>query len=139
MLLLDSSFIVAYSNEADINHTKALQITKEIDTGKYGTAVITDYIFDEVATVMLIKTKNLTKVAELGETLINAAILLRIDEDLFNHAWKIFKEQKKPSLSFTDCTSIAACKTSGISNIATFDKDFQELTKLTIIGLRNSM
>jgi len=135
MLLLDSNFIVAYSNEADINHAKALQITKEIDTGAHGTAVITDYIFDEVATVMLIKTKNLTKVSELGETLINAAVLLRIDEDLFNHAWKIFREQKKPSLSFTDCTSIAACKTNGISNIATFDKDFQELTKLTIIGL----
>ena len=73
MILLDSSLIVAYSNEADENHEKALKIVREMEKGRYGTLIITDYIFDEVVTVMLVKTKNLEKVSELGEALLNSA------------------------------------------------------------------
>ncbi|MBS7610322.1 type II toxin-antitoxin system VapC family toxin [Candidatus Bathyarchaeota archaeon] len=135
MILLDSSVIVAYSNEADENHEKALQVVKDLDRGKYGTPVITDYIFDEVVTVMLIRTKNLEKASELGGTLLNSTLLLRIDEHLFSLAWSIFKEQRKPTFSFTDCTSIAVCRANGISNIATFDEDFQKLDGCTIVGL----
>jgi len=135
MILLDSSLIVAYSNKADENHARALQIIKSLERGKYGTPVITDYIFDEVVTVMLVKTRNLERVSELGETLLNSTVLFRIDEDLFNRAWSIFKEQRKPEFSFTDCATIAVCKANGISNIATFDEDFQKLDGYNIIGL----
>jgi len=64
MILLDSSLIVAYSNEADENHEKTLKIVKDLERGKYGTPIITDYILDEIVTVMLVKTKNLKKVLE---------------------------------------------------------------------------
>lgn len=134
MILLDSSLIVAYSNEIDENHSRALQIVRDLDVGRYGTPVITDYIFDEVVTVMLIKTKNLEKVFELGETLLNSTLFFRIDENLFSLAWSIFKEQRKPIFSFTDCASIAVCRINGISNIATFDEDFKKLKGYTIIG-----
>ena len=134
MILLDSSFIIAYSNEIDENHDKAFRIAKDINIGKYGAPVITDYIFDEVVTVMLIKTKNLMKVIELGGILLNATSLFKIDEDAFNLAWNIFKAQLKPSLSFTDCTSIAVCRINGISNIVPFDKKFYELKEFKVIG-----
>ena len=133
MILLDSSLIVAYSNKSDENHKKALKIIRDLHRGRYGTPIITDYIFDEVVTVMLIKTKNIQKVSELGEALLNSTLLFRVDEDTFNSAWKIFKEQEKPRFSFTDCTSIAICKTNGISNIATFDQDFKRIEGYTII------
>ena len=134
MILLDSSFIVAYLNEVDENHTKALQIAEDIDKGKYGTPVITDYIFDEVITVMLIKVRDIEKVSEVGEALLNSTLLLRVSEHTFNLAWSIFKEQDKPNFSFTDCTSIATCKVNRITKIATFDKDFQNLKEYIIIG-----
>ncbi len=134
MILPDSSLIVAYSNESDENHEKALQIVNDVDKGKYGTPVITDYIFDEVVTVMLVRTKSLRKVSELGETLLKSTLLIRIDESLFNLAWSIFREQRKAIFGFTDCTSIAACKANGISNIATFDEDFKKLEGYTILG-----
>jgi predicted nucleic acid-binding protein len=136
MIFLDSCLIIAYSNEIDENHNKAIQILKDIENGKYGTPVISDYIFDEIVTVMLIKTKNLMKVAELGEILLNATLLIRVDDSIFDLAWKIFKEQQKPKFSFTDSTSIAICKMNGISKIATFDKDFEELKEFNIIGIK---
>jgi len=70
---------------------------------------------------MMVKMKNLRAVEELGEKLLGANLMLRVDEETFNSAWEIFKEQKKPGLSFTDCTSIATCRMNGISRIATFD------------------
>lgn len=135
MILLDSSLIIAYSNKVDQNHNKALKIVEDIVKEKYGTPAITDYIFDETITVMTIKTKDLTRIAESGDRLLEANVLLRIDEQTFQQAWKIFKDQQKPHLSFTDCTTIAACKTNGIPNLATFDEDFRRILGLRIIGL----
>ncbi len=134
MIFLDSSLIVAYLNDVDENHAKALKIIRDIDRDRYGTSVITDYIFDEVATVMLVRIKRIEKVVEAGDALLGTNLMLRINEHLFSSAWKIFKEQKKPALSFTDCTSIAVCRANGISTIATFDEDFKKFN-FNVIGL----
>jgi len=135
MILLDSSLIVAYLNEADVNHVKALKVIEDVDKDRYGTPVITDYVFDEVITVMLVKTKDVQRVTEIGEKLLSANMLLKIDGETFNQAWNIFKNQRGPHFSFTDCTSLAACRASGVSNIATFDEDFGEVEELRKIGL----
>ena len=134
MIFLDSSLIVAYSNEADENHAKALEVVKDVAKGRYGTSVITDYIFNEVITVMLVKTKNVMRTAESGEKLLGANLLVRIGENIFDLAWKFFREQRKPIFSFTDCTTIATCRVNGISNIATFDEDFRRIKEFTTIG-----
>jgi predicted nucleic acid-binding protein len=134
VILLDSSLIVAYSNEVDENHAKAKKVVDDVAKEKYGTPVITDYVFDEVVTVMLVRTKSLARVTKLGETLLGATQLVRIDEDLFGAAWVIFKQQRKNKFSFTDCTSIAVCKANGISNVATLDEDFAELDNVSAIG-----
>jgi len=124
MILLDSSLIVAYLNKVDVNHAKALRIVEDVEGGRYGGSVITDYIFDETITVMLFKMKDVGRVAELGGKLLSANLMVRIDEDSFDLAWRIFREQERPVFSFTDCSSIAACRVNGISNIATFDRAF---------------
>lgn len=135
MIFLDSSLIVAYLNEADQNHSRALQVARDVAEEKYGSPVISDYVFDEVITVMLVKTKDLGRVARLGERLLSANQLIRIDEQLFNSAWKTFKQQQRPTFSFTDCTSMALCRLNGISNIATFDSDFDKLHEFKTIRI----
>ena len=83
---------------------------------------------------MLLKIKNIAKTSEVGEALLNSTLLLRIDEQIFDLAWSIFKKQDKPRFSFTDCITIAVCRVKGITKIATFDKEFQNLKEYTIIG-----
>ena len=134
MILLDSSLIIAYSNEIDENHAKAKKIMNDIAEEKYGLPVITDYVFNEVVTVMLLRTKSLARATKLGETLLGSTHLVRIDGDLFNTAWVTFKQQRKNKLSFTDCTTISVCKANGILNVATFDEDFAELDNVSAIG-----
>jgi len=123
MILLDSSFIIAYLNEAYVSHAKALRMAKDIDDGKYGPTIITDYIFDEVITVILYRTKKLKQVAEAGE------MLFTVDRDTFDLIWDTFKEQKRTMHSFSDCASIEVCRVNGISNVAMFDEE------LSVIGI----
>jgi len=134
VILLDSSLIIAYSNESDQNHTKAKKVIEDVANEKYGPPVITDYLFDEIVTVMLLRTKSLAQAKKLGDTLLGATHLVRIDGELFETAWEIFKQQRKNIFSFTDCTTIAVCKANGISNVATFDEDFAELDNVSAIG-----
>ncbi|MGD0729475.1 MAG: PIN domain-containing protein [Candidatus Micrarchaeaceae archaeon] len=133
MIFLDSSFIIAYANEQDSLHDKALSIATDLDNGKYGTPVITDYVFDEVITTILVRTKNLKKVMEIGEKLLDTTLMLRIDVNLFDETWRNFKDQKEAKLSFTDCSIIVACKANGIATLATFDSDLKKLSKLSVI------
>lgn len=134
MILLDSSFFVAYLDERDRYHKHALKIQKEIDGGKYGTMIITDYIFDEVVTRMLRGINDIVKVTRYGEDILNNVDMSRVDENIFDLSWKIFKEQKGTRFSFTDCTNIAVCRTNGISAICTFDSDFTKIKDLNVIS-----
>ena len=135
MILLDSSFLIAYLNETDINHAKALRIAKDIDDGKYGPTIITDYIFDEIITVMLYKNRKLKQVAEAGEILLRANRLFSIDQDTFDLSWETFKEQKRTMLSFTFYSCIAVSSVNGISKVVTFDGEFRRSEGLFVIGI----
>ena len=134
MILLDSSFLVAIEVEKDENHQKAKKIMDEIINGNFGETLISDYIFDETVTVTFLKTKDLKKTVFVGENLRFSAKIIKIDSNLFNNAWKIFKEQKNTKFSFTDCTSISLLKNRKIKNIATFDKDFKVIEWVNIIS-----
>jgi hypothetical protein len=133
MIFLDSSFLVAYSNEKDEYHEKAVKIAKEIDNDKYGTAVITDYIFDETMTTLLSRTGNFAKTIETGNKILDTVSVLNMDSSLFLEAWRVFKAQKKLSLSFTDCSIIAMCKTQGILTLVTFDRLLKEESRMNIV------
>lgn len=57
---------------------------------------------------------SLEKAMEVGEFLLNSDIeMLKVNDDIFNEAWEIFK---KTRMSFTDCTIAAMVKLFGIWN-----------------------
>ena len=124
-VFIDSSILVAYANKDDQNHAESEKIIGEIFSGKYGKPVISDYIFDEVVTVCLARTKSIEITKRVGNYLLNSqVILLKIDDDAFDEAWNIFSKSGK--LSFTDCATIALMKIVGISYLATFDKELSK-------------
>ena len=131
-VLIDSSVLIAYYNEDDENHEPALKIMNEAISGKYGNPIISDYIFSETVTVCLNKTKSIEKTKKFGEHILMSQIsVVKIDEAIFNEAWKIFCKSSK--LSFTDAASISMLKNLGISYIATFDKDLAKLSGSNVV------
>ena len=132
MIALDSSFILAYKIDNDKHHEKAVKIMIEIAQGRYGMPIISDYIFDEVVTVMMIKSE-LSTAKDIGNTLIISAIVDYIDRGIFNKSWEIFQNQKNTRFSFTDCSLLAIMDKENIKHIATFDKDFSKINNINVI------
>lgn len=134
MIFVDSSFIISYEIEEDVNHTKADKMMGDILDGKYGKIFISNFIFDECVTVVFVKSKNLSLAIKSGENLKRSTELLEVDHTIFNGSWDLFKNQKGTKFSFTDCTTLALMKKEDITNIATFDGDFKSVKGITVIG-----
>ena len=131
MIILDTSFIVSYYNLADDNHNGALEIMNKILKGNLNVC-ISDFIFSECATVLLAKLKDLNKVVEICEK-IKKIDIIRVDENLFEETWDIFKKQEKAKLSFIDCSIIALSKLKEIEKVATFDQELMKLKEIDIL------
>ncbi len=133
MIFLDASFIVAYVNSKDQNHERAAEIAKEIDAGLHGPQVVSEYILDEVMTVLLARTKDYALAVSTGKTL-RKYIFIRSDEDLLEKTWETFSNQRKPYISFADCSTIAICESVRIAKLATFDQKLAEKSGLVIVS-----
>jgi len=135
MIILDTSFIVSYYNTRDENHKKAVEPMKEIVNKKYGNLCITDYIFDESVTVILIRLKSLSETIKIGELVKKSMKIIEMEREIFENSWNYFKKQKETAFSFTDCTTLNIMKKMNISNIATFDEDFKKIKGINVIGI----
>lgn len=133
-ILLDSSFLIAYYNPLDEHRKRAIKIMDDLIIGKYGHPYVSDYIFDEVVTVIFIRTKDLKLSNNVGDVLRDSLGLFDIDEEVFDNAREIFKNQKNTNFSFTDCTILAVMQERGISHIATFDEDFLSVKTIKVIN-----
>lgn len=132
MIFLDSSFIIGYYNKDDEHNEKAVKVMKEIIAGKYGSPVISDYIFDEIMTVLFNKL-NLNTAIKIGDNVLSVFDWLIVDENLFLDSFEIFKNQKNTKLSFTDCSNLALMKFRDVRDIATFDEDFLKIDGINVI------
>jgi|SRR3989339_404890 len=130
-LILDTSFLVSYYNTRDENHGKAEELMKKISQEEFD-VVISDYVFGECCTVLLMRLKDSKKTIEICET-IKSLEILKIDEGTFERSWEIFKEQKQTKMSFTDCSTLALMEMNGIKNIATFDEDFSKIGWIDVV------
>jgi predicted nucleic acid-binding protein len=131
IILLDASLFCSYFNVDDVFNNKSIRLIKDILSGMYGKPVITDYIFDEVISVIMRKCgKERALIA--GNYLLNSSfMLIHIDKSVFDQAWEIFNETQ--DFSFTDCTILAFLRLNGITKLATFDKAFEKISDIEII------
>ena len=125
MIFLDTSVLVALMVDKDSNHSRAASLAGNIMSGKYGTAVTSDYIFDETVTVVLVRSKSLELAVSVGELIRKSVNVLPVGETTFEHSWEIFRLQKHTRFSFTDCTIVALAMENHIDNLATFDAEFK--------------
>ena len=121
-ILIDASVFCAYANLKDVHHSHSKQIIEDVVSEKYGDAVITDYIFDEIVTVVARKVHK-EKAIQIGKFLLSSEVILtRVNTSVFEKAWEVFNGAS--NLSFTDCTCVAFMQLFEVKKIATFDKGF---------------
>lgn len=124
-LFVDADAFVAIQNEKDANHTKALEISKQVSELKVQ-LVTSDPAFGEAITVISQKS-NLKKAVKFAESvLVSSVEIIEVDPALRKEGLEIFKKQTSKNSRFTDCINIAILKREKQSEIFSFDSDYKK-------------
>jgi len=115
-------------NRKEKHHQQVIQLYKEVQNKK-GTIITTDYVLDEVYT-LLFKRLPVDLAVKAFDTLSTAVEngylnLVWITPERFEASQKLrLKFQDKPDISFTDLTSMVVMQELGMTDILTGDAHF---------------
>jgi len=133
MIVLDASFVVAYFNEDDTHHTAAAAAWPDVVDGKWGPALLPEYIFLEVVTVLASR-KGLEKAARWGTQLLDASEFEFVDcSPYFQAAFEAFRVQRTTKMSVADVSILAIAKARRADHVATFDTDFRKVSGISVV------
>ena len=123
MIVLDSSFVVGFYNERDAHHKTACALMERFLTGEWGRGLLLEYVFLEVATVLLVR-------REVGVAARVCELLLDSDEldfvpcsYLFSYALQIFRDQGSTRLSFADAAIAHVARERADGLVLSFDEE----------------
>lgn len=130
MIVLDSSFLIAFHNESDSQHETARSLMREFLGGRWGKGLLPEYVFLEVVTVLLVR-RDLATAVRTGRLLLEAQELEFVPcSDVFLDAVQLFGSQKKTSLSFADAAIAVIARTHADGQVLTFDAGFRKMKGL---------
>lgn len=137
MIVLDSSFLVAFHNRRDVHHDAAARLMDELLQGRWGAGLLLEYVFLEVTTVLAVR-RNPETAVTVGETLLEAHELEFVPcSEIFLDAWELFQDQRPPraggALSFVDAAIATVARRRAMGRIATFDRDFAHLEGIEVV------
>lgn len=126
MIVLDTSFLVAYANPNDRMHDAALAVGKDIAAGRHGPALLSEYIFDEFVTLLRSRYGSRLAVRE-GNRLLNDHVIRVVltNRAIIDTAWTMFSRHSR--MSFTDAIVVATAQYFGTREIASYDSDFDHV------------
>tara|TARA_Y100000294_G_scaffold92943_1_gene86582 strand:- start:1381 stop:1776 length:396 start_codon:yes stop_codon:yes gene_type:complete len=122
-MFFDTSAIYAYINGKDPDHKKVKSSIERFS----GKLLITNYIFDEVITLILSRLGHKTAL-KVGNILLNSSQVEKIwvtqsDE---KEAWNLLSERKDKGYSFTDCISFVVMRRANIRAYIATDRHFKQ-------------
>jgi len=132
-ILLDSSFLVAFHNTRDTHHAAAFSVMPDLVAGRRGKILLLEYVFLEVATVLLAR-RGREVATQVTSTLLRAHEVKFVPcSSFFSATFETFRSQPGRNLSFTDAAIITLAQEYGQVFVATFDTDFQGIDGLTVV------
>jgi predicted nucleic acid-binding protein len=133
MIVLDSSFLVAYHNRRDVHHGAAVVIMERLVAGEWGPTLLPEYVFLEVVTVLVAR-RGLHVAVEVATTLLHAREVEFVpSSDMFLDVMETFRAQRDGRLSFTDAAIVTVARNRDARFVATFDRDFRQVKGLAVV------
>ena len=136
IIFVDTSFLFAYYNYEDKHHYPARDyFNNVVKSQSYPLGfMLTDYVFDELITLIMIRTKNKTQAIFTGNSILNSQTmkLIYLKEETISKAWTRFCKYLDKGWSFTDCTSMVFMEENGLQKVACFDDHFREAGFITV-------
>ena len=132
MIVLDSSFLVAFHNERDLHHAKAVEAMADFLDGRWGKGLLLEYVFLEVMTVLMVR-RDVSVAAQVGAILLDAAELEFVPcSDIFLETVQAFSAQQRTRLSFADMAITIVARPRADRQILAFDEEFKKLTSVEV-------
>lgn len=128
-VLVDTGVLYADHDTGAARHQDASAALEAVYAGEYGLPYISEYIYDEAATLTLTR-GSFEPAKRLGERLRGAESfpqtyeMLSVSAAVFADAVDVFETYDDQHLSFTDATTIALCDRHAIDAVLSFDDDF---------------
>jgi predicted nucleic acid-binding protein len=127
LIFVDTSAWYALKATDDRYHDEAILFYDELRSGRHGSLVVTDYVLDETATLLMDTKGGGLAAGFLDEALASKSVrLVWISPDLFREAIKIFRNGSDRRWSFTDCTSFQLMHRLKITDAFALDQHFSE-------------
>lgn len=133
VIVLDSSFLIAYHNTSDAHHSAAARAMAHLVAGTWGPARLPEYVLLEVVTVLLAR-RGRDVAAAVGNTLLDARDVEFVPcSELFLAAWDVFQHEPLVQLSLTDAAVVALARREKPGHVATFDADLRSVTGVVAV------
>jgi len=108
--ILDSSFLIAFPNKNDIHQAAAAKVREGFLRGEYGRALLWEYVFLEIVTVLLAR-RGLAVATAVARILLEAREVQFVPcSELFQETVETFRPQKGTTLSFTDAALVTIAR-----------------------------
>ena len=133
MIVVDSSFLIAYHNTNDIHHSAAAQAMDKFLEGSWGQGLLLEYVFLEVVTVLMAR-RGLPVASATATALLSARELDLVPcSGIFLETLETFRNQEGTRLSFADAAILTVARQQADGFVATFDKDFRKLEGISVV------
>lgn len=132
MIVLDSSFLIGFHNERDAHHGPARVLMERFLSGEWGRGLLLEYVFLEVATVLLVR-RDLEAASRVGRLLLEAEELDFVPcSDLFPETFETFAGQRGTRLSFADAAIAYVARQRADGLVLTFDDELRKAASLRV-------
>jgi predicted nucleic acid-binding protein len=134
VIVLDSSFLIAYYNTRDVHHAAAARTMVQLIGGKWGQGLLLEYVFLETVTVLRAR-RDLKVATTVGKTLLQASEIDFVPcSDIFIDAFDVFCRDRSHDLSFVDAAIVTVARQHSPGFVATFDEDFTALRGIAVVA-----
>lgn len=126
-VLLDTGVIFSFLNRDDERHTAARRLMAGLATGKWGTAFVSEYVVDELFTLIRSRTKNQAleaaakRLLPLPRAALEGLRILPVGPERLMETFAVFERHRDQGLSFTDSSLLVLLDAFGLDRLATFD------------------
>ena len=132
MIVLDSSFLIAFHNERDAHHQAAQMLMEQFLAERWGGGLLLEYVFLEVMTVLLVR-RDLATAMRVGRVLLDAHELDFVPcSDFFLETMQGFSIQSGTRLSFADVAIAFVARRRADGRVLTFDQEFRKIDGLRV-------
>lgn len=139
-VIVDAGLFYALQNERAERHETARRALVTVYGGAFGTPFTSDYIYDEVVTLVRSRINSYTEARTVGDRILGRGEyaahteLVYVTNAVFEAAVEIFDRYHDHPLSFTDATTIALMEEHAIDHLLSFDDDFDGIVDRLVPG-----